>query len=66
MLDQTGSEVLIKGGVHLFGQNRVDAMRPGGDNALPSGTEFRRASKSRSILGRFHVGHLLVLDKLLS
>ena len=31
MLDQTRSEVLIEGGVHLFDQNRVDAMWSAGD-----------------------------------
>ena len=31
VLDQTGSEVLIEGGVRLFGHNRVDAMWSGGD-----------------------------------
>lgn len=30
MLDQTGNGILIETGVHLFGQNRVDAMEPRG------------------------------------
>ena len=30
-LDQTGSEVMIEGCVHLFGKSRVDAMWPGSD-----------------------------------
>ena len=33
VLDQTSREVLIKGSIHLFGQNRVQAMRSGGDRS---------------------------------
>ena len=33
VLNQTSREVLIKGSIHLFGQNRVQAMRSGGDRS---------------------------------
>ena len=47
VLDQTGSEVLIEDGVHLFG--RIELMRCGWEvtGALPSGTEISKGSREQ-------------------
>ena len=48
MLDQTCSEVLIEGGVHLFGQN-IGLMRCGRKvtGSLPSGTEISKGVREQ-------------------
>ena len=47
MLDQPNREVLVKGRVHFFGQNRF--MRWGREvtGALPSGTEISKGIKEQ-------------------